>query len=110
MRDKLLAQDCLTTLIELNPSDKSAEIVGAMIDYLPIEDGNGPLIAQMADPAIRIVALTVTEGGYYIDPVTTGFDAAHPDIQQDAANPDRPPPTQPPGWARLKAARTWPII
>ena len=41
-----------------------------MIDYLPIEDGNAPLIAQMADPAIRIVSLTVTEGGYYIDPVT----------------------------------------
>jgi mannitol 2-dehydrogenase len=90
MRDKLLAQDCLTTLIELDPSGRSAEVVGSMIDYLPIEEGNAPLIAQMADPAIRIVALTVTEGGYYIDPVSGGFDSAHPDMRHDVENPDRP--------------------
>ena len=89
-RDKLLAQDCLTTLIELDPSGTSAEVTGSMIDYVPIEEGNGPLIEQMADPAIRIVALTVTEGGYYIDPASGGFDAGHPDIRHDAANPDRP--------------------
>ena len=46
MRDRLLAQDCLTTLIELDPSGTSAEVVGTMIDYLPIEEGNGPLIAR----------------------------------------------------------------
>ena len=89
-REKLLAQDCLTTLIELDPSGTSAEIVGSMIDYLPIQEDNATLIARMSDPAIRIVALTVTEGGYYIDPVTKGFDAAHPDIVHDAANPDKP--------------------
>lgn len=89
-REKLLSQDCLTTLIELDPSKKSAEVVGAMIDYVLIEEGNGPLIMQLADPAIRIVSLTVTEGGYYIDPVTKDFDVGHPDIQYDAANPETP--------------------
>ena len=89
-RERLAAQDFLTTLIELDPSGKSAEVIGSMIGFLPVEDGNGPLIAQMADPAIRIVSLTVTEGGYFIDPATGGFDAAHPDIQHDAANPDTP--------------------
>ncbi len=90
VREKLLAQDCLSTLIELAPSGPSAEVVGSMIDYVPIEAGNGALIRAMTDPAIRIVALTVTEGGYYIDPVTKGFDASHPDIVHDAANPDAP--------------------
>ncbi|MGS4944698.1 mannitol dehydrogenase family protein [Meridianimarinicoccus sp. RP-17] len=89
-RDRLLAQDCLTTLIELRPDGKSAEVTGSMIDFVPVADGNGPLIAQMADPAIRIVALTVTESGYFIDPVTGGFDADHPDIRHDAAHPDTP--------------------
>lgn len=89
-REKLAAQDFLTTLIELDPSGTSAEVVGSMIGYLPVVDGNGPLIAQMADPAIRIVSLTVTEGGYYIDPVTKAFDASHPDMQHDAANPNAP--------------------
>lgn len=90
MREKLLAQDCLTTLIELGPNGKSAEVVGSMIDYLPIEEGNAALIARMAQPDIRIVAMTVTEGGYYVDPVTNSFDPSHFDIVHDAANPDRP--------------------
>lgn len=90
MREKLLAQDCLTTLIELAPSSRAAEVTGAMIDYLPVEEGNRPLVRAMADPRIRIVAMTVTEGGYYLDPATGAFDAAHPDIVHDAENPERP--------------------
>lgn len=90
MRDKLLAQDCLTTLIELSPQSTSTEVIGSMIDYLPIEDGNGPLIRQMAEPAIRIVSLTVTESGYFIDPAKGGFDPGHPDIQHDATRPEVP--------------------
>ena len=90
MRRKLAAQDYLTTLIELDPNGSSAEVVGAMIDYVPIEEGNGALIERMAQSDIRIVALTVTEGGYFIDPATKGFDASHPDIVHDAANPRHP--------------------
>ncbi|SFJ82313.1 mannitol dehydrogenase family protein [Celeribacter neptunius] len=90
MRLKLAAQDYLTTLIELDPAGSSAEVVGAMIDYVPIEEGNGALIERMAQPDIRIVALTVTEGGYFIDPATKGFDASHPDILHDAENPWQP--------------------
>lgn len=90
MREKLLAQDGLCTLIELDPSGTSAEVIGPMIDYLPIEAGNGALIRAMADPAIRIVALTVTEGGYFIDPVTNGFSMDHPDLQHDIAHPEAP--------------------
>ena len=90
MRSKLLAQDCLTTLIELNEGQQSVEVVGSMIDYLPPEDGNAALIAQLADPAIRIVSLTVTEGGYFVHPVTKGLNTDHPDIKHDAANPDHP--------------------
>ncbi|MEP2782477.1 MAG: mannitol dehydrogenase family protein [Pseudoruegeria sp.] len=90
MRERLLKQDCLTTLIELDPETSSAEVIGSMIDYLPIEANNAPLILAMADPAIRIVSMTVTEGGYYLDPVTKAFDAAHPDIQHDITNPGAP--------------------
>ncbi|MCV2864743.1 mannitol dehydrogenase family protein [Defluviimonas sp. WL0075] len=90
MRERLRAQDCLTTLIELDPSGISVEVTGAMIDYLPIVEGNAPLIRKMAEPAIRIVSMTVTEGGYYRDGKTGGFDATHEDIRHDAANPDRP--------------------
>jgi mannitol 2-dehydrogenase len=90
MRDRLLAQDCLTTLIELDPAGTSAEVIGSMIDYLPIENGNGPLIGAMADPRIRIVALTITEGGYFTDPGTGTFNPSHPDIRHDVDNPGTP--------------------
>lgn len=90
MRDKLLAQDCLVTLIELDPAGRSAEISGSMIDFLPVEADNATLIAVMSEPTTRIVSLTVTEGGYYYDPATGRLDAAHPDIVHDAAHPDTP--------------------
>ena len=89
-RLKLLAQDFLTTLVELSPVGRTVEVVGSMIDYVPIEADNGPLIAQMAKPEIKIVTLTVTEGGYYIDPVSKSFDSSHPDIAYDAAHPEAP--------------------
>jgi len=89
-RAKLAAQDYLTTLIELDPSGTSAEVIGSMIDYVPIADGNQPLIRQLTDPNIRIVSLTVTEGGYYLDPADKRFSPTHPDIQFDAAHTDQP--------------------
>ncbi|MBQ0804160.1 MAG: mannitol dehydrogenase family protein [Sulfitobacter sp.] len=88
-RERLKAQDYLSTLIELDPKGKSAEITGSMIGFVPVEDDNAALIAQMADPAIRIVSLTVTEGGYYQNGAG-GFDAAHPDMVHDAAQPATP--------------------
>lgn len=90
MRARLLAQDCLTTLIELDPAGRSAEVTGGMIDYAAVAEGNAPLIAAMTQPGIRIVSLTVTEGGYFVDPVTGGFASGHDDIRHDAANPKRP--------------------
>ena len=89
-REKMLAQDCLTTLIELDPSGKSAEVTGSMIGYIPVAADNAPLIAHMAEAAIKIVALTVTEGGYYVAAADGSFDAKHPDIQHDVTNPDTP--------------------
>lgn len=90
MRSRLVKQDYLTTLIELDPSGTSAEIVGSMIGYVAVEESNRPLIEQMAAREIRIVSLTVTEGGYYLDPVSKAFDKSHPDIVQDAATPETP--------------------
>jgi mannitol 2-dehydrogenase len=90
MRAKLLGQDCLTTLITLDPAGRSAEVTGAMVDFLPVEAENRALIARMAGRDIRIVSLTVTEGGYYRHPQTGALDLDHADIRFDAANPDTP--------------------
>jgi len=89
-RSKLLEQDCLTTLIQLDPVKKTAEIVGSMMDYVEIEADNAQLIKQLSDPRIRIVSLTVTEGGYYIDQSTKQFDSKHQDISHDVQNTGAP--------------------
>ncbi len=89
-RKRLASQDYLTTLIELDPEGQSVEVIGSMIGFVPVTEGHAALIEQMSNPEIRIVALTVTEGGYYINPVTKAFDSSHPDIQYDASHPDTP--------------------
>ena len=90
MRSAMLAQDCLSTIIELDPAGKTARRVGAMVGFVEVAPDNAPLIAAMTDPAIRIVSLTVTEGGYYISADTDSFDATAADIVADAQTPDRP--------------------
>ena len=60
-----------------------------MIDFIKPFDVAANL-AALADPAIRIVSLTVTEGGYYVSPATQHFDPAHPDIVADSRTPDAP--------------------
>lgn len=89
MRAAMLAQDCLSSIIELDPKGKSARRVGAMIGFVEVQPDNAALIAAMAKPEIRIVSLTVTEGGYFIDPATGQFDPKAPEIVADAANPHR---------------------
>ncbi|SEQ07838.1 mannitol 2-dehydrogenase [Devosia sp. YR412] len=85
MRQKLKAQDWLTTVVEQEADSSAARITGGMIDYLKPGE-SAAVIERLADPAIRIVSLTITEGGYYIDPASQKFDPTHPDIAYDAAN------------------------
>jgi mannitol 2-dehydrogenase len=89
-RDALQAQDWLSTVIELDPRGKRARRVGAMIDFIEVDPSNRPLITAMCRPEIRIVSMTVTEGGYFIAPATGQFDLAAPEIVQDGKTPNHP--------------------
>jgi mannitol 2-dehydrogenase len=60
-----------------------------MTDFLPPMDGPA-ITAALASPSIRIVSLTVTEGGYFVNPATGRFDPGNPAIVADAANPSAP--------------------
>jgi mannitol 2-dehydrogenase len=88
-RDKFARQDWLATVVEQDATRMSARVTAAMIDYLKPGD-TAAIVERLADPAIRIVSLTITEGGYFIDPATGSFNAAHPAIAADAASPDAP--------------------
>jgi mannitol 2-dehydrogenase len=90
MREALRAQDWLSTVIELDPAGLRARRIGALTGFVEVQSDNAALIAAMTDPAIRIVSLTVTEGGYFVDAATGKFDPTAPEIVADAADPDRP--------------------
>ncbi|MBJ9974872.1 mannitol dehydrogenase family protein [Pseudomonas sp. S75] len=91
MRDALAAQDHLYTLYELGDgADTEVRVIGAISAMLLAEDQAQTLLDTLADPAIRIVSLTITEGGYCIDDSTGEFLAHLPAIQQDLATPERP--------------------
>ena len=83
MRSALQGQEWLTTVVEQEAHTSGARVTGAMVDFLAPGDAAAVLKA-LADPQIRIVSLTITEGGYYISPATQRFDPAHPDIAADA--------------------------
>ncbi|RAI00574.1 mannitol dehydrogenase [Acuticoccus sediminis] len=88
MREALAGQDYLTTVVEQSAARSEARITGGMIDFLPVGDATA-IIARLTDPAIRIVSLTVTEGGYFID--SSGvFDPTHPEIRHDGKHPLAP--------------------
>jgi mannitol 2-dehydrogenase len=89
MREKLKAQDWLTTAVEQEARATTVRVTGAMIDFIRPFDVDAMLDA-LARPEIRIVSLTVTEGGYYISPATQHFDPTHPDIVYDAKNAAAP--------------------
>jgi mannitol 2-dehydrogenase len=83
MRDVLSTQDGLYTLVLAHPDGRlEARVIGSMVEYLLAPDDPEAVVERMADPQVRIVSLTVTEGGYN----TTGigsFDLADPGVVAD---------------------------
>ncbi|QDY71112.1 mannitol dehydrogenase family protein [Qingshengfaniella alkalisoli] len=89
MRERLAAQDYLTTVVEQSADVEAACVTGPMIDFLPVGD-TGAIIDALCRPEIRIASLTITEGGYFVDAGTGHFDPGHPAIVADVVAGDRP--------------------
>lgn len=84
MRDALRQQDGLYTLVVKHPDGRhEARVIGSIIDYLYAPDDVEIVIERMSRAEVRIVSLTVTEGGYNIHPVTGEFNLANPQIQAE---------------------------
>lgn len=90
IRDAMLAQDCLYTVVERSAQGDVPRVIGSLLDFLYAPDDPEAVLEKMAAPGTRIVSLTITEGGYYVNQGTGAFDAAHPDIVHDLAHPHAP--------------------
>lgn len=84
MRDALTSQDGLYTVVTKAPDgSRDARVVGAIAEYLFAPDDPEAVLARMTDPAVRIVSLTVTEGGYNYNPSTGEFQYETPAVAAD---------------------------
>jgi mannitol 2-dehydrogenase len=90
MREALAPQDGLYTLVERQDDIESATVIGSICDVIFAGDSSQLALDAIADPAIRIVSLTVTENGYCLNPATKQLDFQHPSIAHDLANPASP--------------------
>jgi len=89
-RDALAPQDSLYTVAVLSGAGVAHRVVGSILETVVAPENPDHLIARLADPATRIVSLTITEKGYCHIPQTGELDEAHPDIVHDLKNPDAP--------------------
>jgi fructuronate reductase len=89
-RDALAPQDGLYTLDVRSGEGTDHRIIGSVLATEVARENPGQLLARLANPATRIVSLTVTEKGYCHTPQTGDLDEAHPDIAHELQNPGTP--------------------
>jgi fructuronate reductase len=86
----LARQDGLYTVLERGADRTAARVIGALRETLFLGTARDRVIARLADPAVGVVSLTVTEKGYCHDPATGLLNRAHPDIAHDLVHPEAP--------------------
>lgn len=91
LRDTLVKQDYLYSLVVRHPNGQiDNKVIGSMIDFIFAPDNKQSVIDKLADSDTKIVSLTITEGGYNLNPTTGELDLENPGIAHDIAHPDEP--------------------
>ncbi len=83
----LAEQDGLYT-VEHRDGDPDYRVIGCVRRAVTLPRDPDAVISAMADRAIQLVTLTITEKGYCLG--EDGLDWTHPDIVHDLAEPDKP--------------------
>lgn len=84
--DQLAPQDGLYTVLTRGPDGGVARVVGTLRELLFAGTHGPDVLARLADPAVRVVTLTVTEKGYRHDPATGTLRRDDADVVADAAD------------------------
>ncbi|RYH64895.1 MAG: mannitol dehydrogenase family protein [Alcaligenaceae bacterium] len=88
---KLRGQNCVYTLTVCG-RDGHDEVyrIGSLTDIIWGIDEPVAVMDKIADPVIRIITLTITEGGYNMDKATNTFRLEHEAVQHDLIQPHQP--------------------
>ncbi|WP_086607146.1 mannitol dehydrogenase family protein [Erythrobacter donghaensis] len=79
-------QDGLFTMLVCDDGQETAQVVGSVREVLFAPDNPAALVRALADPAVALVTLTVTEKGYCLNPVTCALRKDDPAVAADIAN------------------------
>ena len=90
MKNALMPQDGLYALAEMGADSEKVKVIGSIIDVLGGPEDADKLLAKMSDLSTRIVSITVTEKGYYLDPATGKLQLQAPAIAADLVSPATP--------------------
>ena len=88
LREALAPQDGLYTLVELGQAPR-LRVIGALKEILTAPLTPDWALARLADPAVALITLTVTEKGYGLD-AAGALDPGQADITHDLARPATP--------------------
>jgi fructuronate reductase len=84
VRQQLAPQDGLYSVLTRGLGDPSLRVIGSIREVLTAPEDPAAVVARIADPAVSVVTLTVTEKGYRAA-VQGGLDLTDPEIQADLA-------------------------
>jgi fructuronate reductase len=86
----LAPQDCLYSRTLSDSAGSETRIIGALRLLVEDADSSEQAIMALADPAITVATMTLTEKGYCHLPASGALDEAHPDIVADLEAPLTP--------------------
>jgi mannitol-1-phosphate/altronate dehydrogenase len=105
VKNQLAPQDGLYSVLERGLGDPTVRVIGSIRDVLTAPEGPEAVVARIADPAVAVVTLTVTEKGYRA--ANGGLDLTDTEIRADLTG--RPPRTVVGQLAAAIARRTEPL-
>lgn len=88
--EALAAQDGLYSVTTRSDAGDQSEVIGATVDWICAAKDRARVLSALADPAIQVVTITVSEKAYGLDPVTGGLDQTHQAVAADLENPFAP--------------------
>jgi len=90
LHDALALQDCLYGLMLMDSGGESYRVIGSLSNHVYAPDSREVVLARLSSPECRIISLTVTEGGYFIDGGLGTLPLDHSDLRHDLSHPETP--------------------
>ncbi|QSE92815.1 mannitol dehydrogenase family protein [Rhodococcus pseudokoreensis] len=88
--DAMTAQDLLYSVVEISPGGSRVSVPGSHTGTVVAEQDPESVVHAIADPATKIVTITVTEHGYTVSPETGSLDLDSDAVRRDLAESSTP--------------------